>query len=152
MRETKILSQESYRDLRQLLENLSDSTETTCYCMNFEKETLDHSGLRTALKSGQLDGIILYENYKVSGYLKMNQTDKEQKNWQILCYRVKQSNGLEYFRVLLRAALRRARALHANSLQFIDNWGCQSLDDRQNILTELGFLENRESNSWEIRL
>ena len=152
MRETKILSQESYRDLRQLLEHLSESPETTCYCMNIQQESFDHSGLRTALKSGQLDGVILYENYKVSGYLKMNQIDTDNKNWQILCYRVKQSNGLEYLRVLLRAALRRARSLGANSLQFIDDWGCQSLDDREQVLSELGFLENREQKSWEIHL
>jgi len=152
MRETKILSQESYKDLRQLLENLSDSPDTTCYCMNIEKELLDHSGLRTALKSGQLDGVILYENYIVSGYLKMNLDNEDEKTWQILCYRVKQSNGLEYLRVLLRAALRRARSLGAKSLKFIDNWGCQSLDNRQKILSELGFHENQENNLWEIYL
>ena len=152
MRETKILSQESYRDLRQLLEDLADSPETTCYCMNLEQESFDHSGLRTALKSGQLDGVILYENYKVSGYLKMNLTDTDGKNWQILCYRVKQSNGLEYLKVLLRAALRKARSAGGKSLKFIDKWGCQSLDDRQQVLSELGFLENREQKFWEIHL
>tara|TARA_Y100000589_G_scaffold315254_1_gene338603 strand:- start:1843 stop:2301 length:459 start_codon:yes stop_codon:yes gene_type:complete len=152
MRETKILSQESYKDLRKLLENMSDSNEPTCYCMNLDKEALDHSALRTALKSGQLDGVILYDNYKVSGYLKMTPPNETQDNWQILCYRVREENATVYFRVLLRAAIRRARAMGAKAIRFIDNWGCQTLNDRQNILSELGFYENRESRVWEIRL
>ena len=82
----------------------------------------------------------------------MNLDNEDEKTWQILCYRVKQSNGLEYLRVLLRAALRRARSLGAKSLKFIDNWGCQSLDNRQKILSELGFHENQENKLWEIYL
>tara|TARA_Y100000589_G_C27150607_1_gene628731 strand:+ start:517 stop:975 length:459 start_codon:yes stop_codon:yes gene_type:complete len=152
MRETKILSQESYKDLRQLLESISDSKEQTCYCMNLDKEALDHSGLRTALKSGQLDGVILYDNYKVSGYLKMTPPNDDEKNWQILCYRIREDNALMYFKVLLRAAIRRASSMGAKSIKFVDDWGCQSLTNRQNILSELGFLQNREENSWEIHL
>ena len=152
MRETKILSQESYKDLRKFLEDLGQATGKVCYCKSLDGTEMNHSDLRTTIKSAQMDGIILYQDYKTSGYLQLAPPDQSFNYWRVLCYRVSENESSEQFKVLLRAAIRRVRSQGGKSLTFVDNMGCQILPNRHNILSELGFVKQDETSSWKIRI
>lgn len=152
MRETKILCQESYKDLRQFLEDLADSSGKVCYCKNLEGLAMDQHDLRTSIKSAQIDGIILYQNYKTSGYLQIAPPDQKHKNWRILCYRVSDYQAAEQFKVLLRAAIRRVQSQGASSLTFVDGSGCQDMAGSHEVLAELGFSKQEKDSLWTIHL
>ena len=152
MRETKVLSQESYKDLRKFLEDLGQDSGKVCYCKSLEGTEMNHSDLRTTIKSAQMDGIILYQDYKASGYLQLAPPDQSFNYWRVLCYRVSKNESSEQFKVLLRAAIRRVQSQSGESLTFIDNMGCQTLSNRHNILLELGFAEQNNRSSWKINL